>query len=363
MKSKYTGLVVVLVMSLFACNVCMADDRQSEFGGCEDCHPEVTSNFSTSLHYTGAGMMNEYAMGAAGHFEIDMDEYYKKWNCSKCHVTSCQQCHFGYTASSGWGHREQTEITIQTCDPCHKKKQTATYVGDMPGHKKKAPHADIHYEKGLICIDCHTSEDLHGTGVMHDTQLAAVSVKCEDCHISPDKVVKGMQVTQYSSETYSHELHGDKLACIACHTGWSLTCNGCHIDTRKGTKPVSDEFYLGRNVDGQITTFIKMDATYNNKTHTGYGEWFSHTVTNESKECAFCHENEKVLLAGCVGQIIGEGGSLIDDETVKRVLKLGYSQDGKPVLDTTIAENTIIGFAGIVALMILGIVYLKLKRR
>ena len=31
------------------------------------------------------GMKGEYAKFAAKGFGIDMDEYYAKWNCSKCH--------------------------------------------------------------------------------------------------------------------------------------------------------------------------------------------------------------------------------------------------------------------------------------
>ena len=327
MKTKTTLFTICLVV--LSCNA-MAQPTNIE--GCEECHPEITENFATSLHYTGVGMMEEYESGAAGHFHIDMDEYYQKWNCSKCHVSTCTQCHFGYQNSSAWGHVEQVEITIQTCDPCHKKKQTATFVGDMPGHKKKAPSADIHYEAGMTCIDCHVADELHGTGVTYTTQLEAVSVQCTDCHDNAGKVVKGMNVSQYSVETRSHEIHDGKLACISCHSSWVLSCNGCHLDTRKGTKPVFDEFYLGRDKDGLVTTFLKMDAHFKNETHTGYGEWYGHVATDEPKNCTFCHEDEDVLLAGCEGQMIGEGGSLLSQETIDRVLAVDLSEEERSVL-------------------------------
>ena len=349
-----TSVLVLIVASvLMTAAICTAGDE------CERCHQDIVANFTTSLHYTGAGMYNEYDRGAAGHFNIDMDEYYDQWKCAKCHVVTCTQCHIGENVFES----HQYEVTIATCDPCHKKKQTATYVGDMPGHKSQGPHADIHYEMGLICTDCHTADELHGTGVMYSTQLEAVSIACIDCHTNPGKVVNEMEVTQYSGETYSHKLHGDKLSCISCHTGWSLTCNGCHLDTRKGTKPVSDEFYLGVDTEGQITSFIKMDATYDNETHTGYGEWFSHTITRDAKDCAFCHENEEVLLAGCAGQIIGEGGSLIDDETVERVLRIGTSEkDEEQMPDET--DNTIPGFEAAFAIAgLVAVTYLVLNQR
>ena len=129
-----------------------------------------------------------------------------------------------------------------------------------------------------------------------------------------------MSVTQYSADIDAHKIHKDKLDCIACHSGWTLTCKNCHLDTRKGAKPVSDEFYLGKASDGKIKTFVKMEALYDNASHMGYGEWFSHTVTDKAKDCAFCHRNPEVLCEGCEGDILGKGGSFIPQETIKRVL-------------------------------------------
>ena len=330
MKSIYTRSAVVLLAVLaFTCGSCAADD----VGGCTGCHPEIVEKFETSLHHTGAGMFDEYAIGAAGHFDIDMDEYYSKFKCGKCHASTCTQCHVDYAAASQWGHTAEANITIDTCALCHAKKQTSTYVGDMPMHKSQGGPADIHYTAGLICTDCHTSDDLHGTGVVYSTQLEAVSVQCVDCHSNPEKVFNETYVTQYSSETYSHSLHGDKLSCISCHSSWILSCKNCHLEDRKGMTVTADEFYLGKDKDGQITTFLKMDAEYRNVTHTGFGEWYGHTATDEPKDCDFCHENAEVLLAGYTigngSQIIGEGGSLIDEKTIDRVLKIGMSEEYK----------------------------------
>ena len=77
------------------------------------------------------GTKGEYARFAAKGFGIDMDEYYAKWNCSKCHATTYQKCH------GEDSHKEDISKNISTCDQCHFKKQTATFVGDMPGHTKK----------------------------------------------------------------------------------------------------------------------------------------------------------------------------------------------------------------------------------
>ncbi|VUT28085.1 MAG: putative cytochrome c [Candidatus Syntrophoarchaeum sp. GoM_oil] len=307
---KISVIFMAVVLSIWAVNSVMADETP-DFGSCDGCHLEIAENFATSLHYTGAGMKGEYEKYAAGHFGIDMDEYYTDWNCAKCHATTCEKCHEG-------GHG--AEITIDTCDQCHFKKQTSTYIGDMPVHKSKGPNADIHYEKGLICTDCHNADEMHGDGTQYSSQLEAVTTECEDCHESSGKVVKDMPVTQYDPDIEAHSIHEGKLDCTACHSGWTVTCENCHLDTRKGTTFDATQFYLGVAADGKVKPFMKMTAMNEaNATHTGYGEWFAHTVTAEAKDCAFCHENKEVLCEGCEGEILGQGGSFISQDTIDRI--------------------------------------------
>ena len=294
--------MAVVLSVLMTAAICMADD------GCERCHQDIAANFSTSLHHTGAGMYNEYERGAAGHFDIDMDEYYDQWKCARCHAITCTNCHPG----ANMYESHLYEITISTCEPCHGKKQTSTYVGDMPMHKSQGPNADVHYEAGLLCQDCHAPDELHGNGVTYDTQLEVTDVDCEGCH---------KDVT----ESRSHTVHDGKLDCASCHTGWMLTCENCHLDTRKGMTTTSEKFLLGIANDGKITTFLDMNATIGNESHYGYGEWYAHTTSATGKECVFCHENPEVLGQGLEGQIIGEGGSLIPQETIDRILAADLS--------------------------------------
>jgi hypothetical protein len=41
---------------------------------------------------------------------------------------------------------------------------------------------DIHMEKGMHCIDCHFSQDMHGNNRLHMEVRAAVEIQCVDCH-------------------------------------------------------------------------------------------------------------------------------------------------------------------------------------
>ena len=346
-------IVAMLSVSLASITTITAAE---EFEGCA-CHSDVIDNFATSLHYTGAGMKGEYAKFAAKEFGIDMDEYYAKWNCSKCHATTCKKCH------GEDPHKEDISKNMSTCDQCHFKKQTATFVGDMPGHKKKGPAPDIHYTMGLTCTDCHNADELHGDGTEYVSQLEAVTTKCEDCHNSPGKTVKDMTVTQYSTDIDAHKMHGDKLDCTACHSGWTLNCKNCHLDTRKGTQPVADEFYLGVAADGKIKPFVKMETLYDNASHMGYGEWFSHTVTDKAKDCAFCHRNPEVLCEGCEGVMLGKGGTLIPQETIERVLAAPIETPAATPVETPVATPTPPGFELIFAVIAIAVVVLLAKRR
>lgn len=48
---------------------------------------------------------------------------------------------------------------------------------------EKAVHLqDIHLEKGMQCIDCHTERDLHGDGNLYGAMIDAVEIGCVDCH-------------------------------------------------------------------------------------------------------------------------------------------------------------------------------------
>lgn len=287
---KYIILSIVILM-LFVGMACTSEQ-------CERCHEDIAENFSASLHATGLGMFRGYEDGAMKHFGLNTTNYYEQKNCQKCHVVSCTQCHLG-----GSYHTEF--VSMDACDPCHKKKQTSLYQGQMPMHKSGAPNADIHYEKGLVCQDCHTSNEIHGDGTDYNNQMLAVNVQCIDCH-------KG----------HKDDINHENLDCDACHTGFQLTCQNCHIETRKGTKPVSHEFYLAKNIDGMVSPVIKMDAEYQNKTHTLYGDYYYHTTTKNAKNCSFCHDDASIYVVGNDTIFYSNMGSVFTQDEVDAILSI-----------------------------------------
>jgi len=98
-------------------------------------------------------------------------------------------------------------IPVETCTTCHNrgKRIGVSYQGlmeteykstfDNEGnpqpklHTKRYLHLteDIHYSKGMLCQDCHTSNDMHGDGFMVGANLGAVEIECQDCHGTTQK--------------------------------------------------------------------------------------------------------------------------------------------------------------------------------
>ena len=98
-------------------------------------------------------------------------------------------------------------IPVETCTTCHNrgKRIGVSYQGLMETaynptfdehgkgqpklHTKHYLHMseDVHYKKGMLCQDCHTSLDMHGDGMIAGTTLAPVEIECQDCHGTPDK--------------------------------------------------------------------------------------------------------------------------------------------------------------------------------
>lgn len=143
--------------------------------------------------------------------------------------------------------------------------------------------ADIHYEKGMECVDCHISSEVMGDGNLYQHASEQTKVKCTDCHLTSNPKFK--QIEEFDSEskkisdlrklsfpgrkyltveksgeplinTYERndslflvtkstgiellllppadvctqgEAHKN-LSCNSCHSDWSPQCIGCHTE-------------------------------------------------------------------------------------------------------------------------------------
>lgn len=174
------------------------------------------------------------------HLSAAFSDYYRK-ECARCHVWEegrqergdlraggCSACHVLYTNDGFYEgndptipkkkgvHHYKHEITLKIpasqCNHCHTrgKRIGTSYVGafefDYKSDKMGVPfdaqgnpqellytkdyikvQEDIHIKKGMQCIDCHTSIDVHGDGNIYPTTLHQVEINCADCHGTPQK--------------------------------------------------------------------------------------------------------------------------------------------------------------------------------
>ncbi len=172
---------------------------------------------------------------------------------------------------------------------------------------------DVHGERGMTCVDCHTKREMHGDGHLYTDRFHKVEIQCESCHgnafqtttfttrfgnpikslfQNPDgsvslrlnssgdirRVVQIKEVIDSgrnpNARGPSHVLHG-RLECFTCHATWHDQCNSCHMITDYTSKDSGgffDRSYMDnekRNADqGQprfVTTYDQLILGINNK--------------------------------------------------------------------------------------------------
>jgi hypothetical protein len=144
--------------------------------------------------------------------------------------------------------------------------------------------ADIHHERGLHCIDCHTRTEVMGDGNIYGHMDQATKIECRTCHGMPDAPgtfldndgdplwnidLSGPEPVLYSkvdqtahlppqimnlvdpqSPTYNpraavamtadHLKADGGVECYGCHSAWVPNCFGCHFER--------DEQQMGLNL-------------------------------------------------------------------------------------------------------------------
>lgn len=167
---------------------------------------------------------------------------------------------------------------------------------------------DIHHEKGMHCIDCHTANDLMGDGKLYGQMEYAVEISCQDCHghyADPanggkpslatletergtrlehlswegDRVVLTSKVDgqrhpvpqvphvldpaepEYNpkAERAMRPEHGS-LECYVCHNSWNVNFLGFHFFRNEALSQM--DLLTGRTTPGLVTTQEKVFSTW-----------------------------------------------------------------------------------------------------
>jgi hypothetical protein len=265
--------------------------------------------FLSSLHYTAKGMGYWYDK-ANGGLEILSGVSYSSLGCKNCHTPGCDRCH-RVTKDGKAEYSTKAAKNQEMCLECHAREKA------IIGIDRAAKQEDVHLAKGMKCMDCHSSTEVHGDGKEYISlkQSGAMDTKCEKCHPS----VK---------PTDSHTIHGGKLDCKACHVRHVVSCTNCHFDTlvKEGKRvaiPVSGWVFLMNHGEKVTSASMQTFVVKGNKTFFMFAPHMSHSVMKEGRKCDTCHGTEimKQVQKGKVTLTWLEGGKVKNLKGVIPVVK------------------------------------------
>lgn len=168
---------------------------------------------------------------------------------------------------------------------------------------------DIHLEKGMHCVDCHFSQDVHGNTRLQSEVRAAVEIQCIDCHGTADERATLMTT---GPAAYTSGPNGRDLAALRTPSG------------KKRFERRGDKLYQNSMVEKDLTWEVVQTADtinpandhYNEKSHlaktvrfndSGQMEWGTPpglnsqacAHSNKNMSCIACHSSWNPSCFGC----------------------------------------------------------------
>jgi len=259
-------------------------------------------------------------------------ELYRKF-CSQCHIgreangkytashsSGCATCHFPYndtatyqgndlTVKDKWpysaDHRLDPLPGNDVCFRCHNRsgRMALSYQGLNDGNNSMVPTRngfpgpkmisggrnvthiveDVHFSKGMDCIDCHTSRDVMGDGYAYENMYLQTEIRCEDCHGSGAHGPAFQEITRENDGA----IRESKSYSLKMRPGMKMATTG------KGRK-YANVFYES----GEVYVLGKRSGKlYKSPVITGTPE---HTIVgHERMECYACHSRAVPQCYGC----------------------------------------------------------------
>jgi thiosulfate/3-mercaptopyruvate sulfurtransferase len=271
---------------------------------CGDCHSDITETYQSASHYTVQEMFKKVSRRFSKKEEKIFAEKVFGQSCKSCHA-SCGDCHVrsplkdGISAGFMNGHGFVKKDEGKTCAVCHGGRVYPEYTGKHGGSP------DVHFQKGMTCVDCHKKRHLHGGTDVVKTKEKTVEnrPKCADCH----KLGKETKATA----RIAHARHEGRVSCYGCHSqGEYYNCYNCHIGKNATSK---SGFFLGVNPEDKKTLTTLRAIPVDRETFLGSGikmENFDevpdyratsvHTIqksTERTRSCDTCHVKRKGFLS------------------------------------------------------------------
>lgn len=159
--------------------------------------------------------------------------------------------------------------------------------------------ADIHFERGLQCADCHTSIDVHGDGNIYPVTYYQVEVSCYDCHGTPDKYPWQLPVGYGTSVELDGERGVFKGKVKKTENEFLLTTRGNPKSNwiREGDTAYVLSRYTNKKLKIPLLKYIKDTDSFK----TVQGKVAMSTVSQhvQKLECYTCHTTWAPQCFGC----------------------------------------------------------------
>lgn len=294
---------------------------------------EIATHF-TDLARKECMQCHLWSQGRGVRGRVGFDGDYRGAGCAACHVSyavdglsrsadpSAKKNEPGHPLT----HRMTAAPTTATCATCHYGDASIGLhfrgLSQLPPNAPGGPEIpgttaqqlnrafylndpavvppDIHHEKGMHCIDCHTVGDVMGDGRLHGQMEHAVEISCSACHgtftepsslttergtplehlrregervILRSKVDGREHVVPQVAEILDPEhpafskdaaramtsVHAE-LECYTCHAGWNVNLLGFHFSRQEQLTQL--DLLSGKRTSGRVTTQEKVFASW-----------------------------------------------------------------------------------------------------
>lgn len=214
---------------------------------------------------------------------------YRAGGCAACHMPTAADGKYAgkdpTMKDKEWraaSHRMTSKIPAEQCARCHKggNRIGVSFVAELPGHE-----SDIHYQRGMHCIDCHSSKEMHGDGNIYQRKWQAVKIRCASCHgdhltkptladadgaalrnvrqengrtlltskvTGKEHIIPVLDALKAKDKLPTAMLipqHLEKMECASCHATKNVNCYACHFKVDRGK--AGKDIITGKESAGQ----------------------------------------------------------------------------------------------------------------